>query len=42
MKKMSKKPARKVAQPAQGPIRQHKMMAMGHQPKILSSPKTPA
>lgn len=42
MKKMSKKSASKAIKPPAGPIKQHKLMAMGKQPKILSSPKTPA
>jgi hypothetical protein len=41
MKKKSKKTVSNAIKP-QGPIKQHKLMAMGRQPKILSSPKIPA
>jgi hypothetical protein len=42
MKKPTKKTTSKAITPPKGPIKQHKLMAMGKQPKILSSPKTPA
>lgn len=41
---MKKETGKKTAsiKPPRGPVKQHKLMAMGKKPKIMPSPKTPA